>query len=99
MAAIKWAATGGFFRYVRTLPKKGADVSLLWMVKVRTAPHVLSIKRHPAMTRLLFRAGANLEAADSTPLNIAAGKGYSEPMSVLIDEGRILLAARQVQPR
>ncbi len=56
-----------------------------------TAVHFAAQEGQLALTKLLVKAGSDLEATSSrkgcTPLHLAAGRGHSEVMSALIDAG------------
>lgn len=73
---------------VRILLEKGAHVSMAdkggW-----TALHISAHRGHPAVTKMLVKAKADLEAkvsgSGSAPLHMAAQEGHLEVMRVLIE--------------
>lgn len=77
-------------RVVRTLLDRGADVTIAADTG-GTALHMSAKRGHLAATKLLLKAGADLEAATSieglTPLCVAAGEGHLGVVVVLIDAG------------
>lgn len=92
------AADEGFLRIVRLLLRFGADVKMM-NDRGHTALHISVLNKHLAVTKALMKAGADLEARadfftampDSiqghTPLHLAAGVGFGEGISALIDAG------------
>lgn len=84
------AATLGHSRAVRILLNKGASASIL--CQNGAALHMAALRGHVAITKMLVKAAADLEATStkgkgSTPLHFAAGEGHLEIVNVLIKAG------------
>lgn len=89
-------AQQGYCRVVRALLNRGAKVSLVDN-EGGTALHVSAPLGHLAVTLLLVKAGADLEARTPkghyTPLHLAATHGRSEVSTMLVEAGADLEAS------
>ncbi|CAM9726140.1 unnamed protein product [Pylaiella littoralis] len=84
------AAFEGNARVAGLFLEKGADVSIFSKGTAFCALHISARHGHLAVTKMLTKAGADVEARTCdgfTPLHLAAEQGYSEVMKVLIGAG------------
>lgn len=92
---LMWAARLGYARVARILLNKGAGVSVAGEGGF-TALHDSAHHGHLAVTKMLVKAGADLEAgtavAGATPLCAAAQEGHLEVVRVLVKAGADLEA-------
>lgn len=88
--ALMIAAILGYPRIVGALLNNGANVALVSGKRI-SALHRSAQSGHVAVTKLLVKAGADLETKSSetgsTPLHLATGGGHSEVARVLIEAG------------
>lgn len=89
-AALLCAVEGGHEDVMRFLLNNGPDASTT-TAEGLTVLHICAKLGNLAATKLLVKAGSDLDAVTSTtsptPLLMAAGDGHSEVMTVLIEAG------------
>lgn len=90
LTPLMCAARCGYSRIVRVLLNKGATMSPVDNHGF-SALHMAAQEGHLAVTKMLVKAAADLDAkittAGRTPLHLAAQEGHSEVVGVLIEAG------------
>lgn len=87
--ALRVALEGGHAETARMLLHRGARFDVEWFAGYYS-PFSVLLMQHTTIVRILFEQGVDFSAEDpglGTPLYLAASKGYTEVVQILLDYG------------